>query len=64
MKIKYKEEILKEADEKVCYLHIIRLKVDSSTENMKPWNAILKIEATANLEFPTHLKSSQNEHEI
>lgn len=28
MKIKYKDEILKEADEKVRYLHIIRLKVD------------------------------------
>ena len=42
MNINYKEGILKEADEKIHYFHII-LKIDFSTENMKAmkqWNAI------------------------
>lgn len=65
MKSKYKEEILKEADEKTCYIHI-RFKVDFSIENMKAmkqWNAIFIIE-TANLKLSTHLKIFQNEDEI
>lgn len=50
MKIKYKEEILKMADEKIYDLQLI-LRVDFSTENMKSMKqqSIFKIEITANL---------------
>lgn len=68
MKIKYKEQILKKADETIHYLQTLRLKSwffnEKYKSHEKKKQAIFKVQVTDNLELDVHLKSFHYQYDI